>query len=47
MDKFAAFLLHFGTPFSNGKNEVTGQMKQAVMAVTDYSKDVDFASRRQ
>ena len=39
-DKFAEFLWHFGTPFSNRKNEVTGQMKHAAMAVTDYIGEV-------
>ena len=33
---FADSLWHFGTPISNGKkrNEVTGHMKHAAMAVT-------------
>ena len=29
-DKFATFLWYIGTPFSNGKNKVTGQTKHAV-----------------
>ena len=38
MDKIVAFyfLWHFGTSFLNGKNEVTGQMKQAAITVTDW-----------
>ena len=29
-DKFATFLWYIGTPFSNGKNKLTGQTKHAV-----------------
>ena len=34
-DKFVAFFLHFGIPFSNVENKVTGLMKHAAVAVTD------------
>lgn len=44
---FAAFLWLFYTPFSNGKDEVTRQMKHAAMVVTDYSGEVYVATRTE
>ena len=41
------FLWHFGTPPLNRKNQVTGQMKHAAMAATDYRGEVHVETRRQ
>ena len=46
MNNFAALFGHFGTPFSNAKNEVTGQMKHVAMAVTDYIGETYVATKR-
>ena len=46
--KFPAwFFLHFVTPFSNEENGVTGEIKHAAMAFTNYYVGEDSDNRNE